>query len=456
MKVDILWFRRDLRTKDNPLLSLPESYVLPVFIFDKNILGKLPKDDKRITFIFDKVIKLKNNLKSLGLDLAIFYGKPLDVFDLISERYQIRKIFASGDWDSYARERDRQISSKYNLQLVHDNFLIEPNLIYNLQGKPYTVFSHFEKAVSKLIYEHAKLEYKPKETLNLADFEYSKIIKVCETLELLPIDIKSIGFEKQTLTFEGAIKEPKELLDRFEKQVDFYEENRNYPFLNATSLLSVHLRFGTISVREIFRWAIEHDKKGKFISELIWREFFNYILYHYPYSEFENFRKDITVDWREDHKKFEAWKKGLTGFPLVDAGMRQLEQEGYIHNRVRMVVASFLTKNLHIDWRLGEEYFSLKLLDYEASSNIGNWQWNAGVGTDTKIRFFNPFLQSLKFDPNGDYIKRYIPELRKLDPKYLHSQEFFVKEKISGYPKPLVDLKQSISKFKEIYRRKNI
>lgn len=456
MKIDITWFRRDLRVKDNPVLSFPELPVLPIFIFDKNILKDLPKNDKRLTFVFDNVLKLKNDLKKLGLDLAIFYGEPKEVFEFISKKYEIRKIFASGDNDNYARQRDETIKLKYDFNLVYDNFLINPESIYNSEGQIYKVFSHFEKAVINFVPELSSIKYSPKENLKCVDFEFSKIISVDKDVQLLPIDINSIGFERQTLTFDGAIKSPFELLKRFENLIDSYAEKRDYPSLNSTSLLSAHLRFGTVSIREVFRWALENDKSKKFISELIWREFFNYILYHRPDSEFENFRKDIVIRWENNEEMFNAWRSGLTGFPLVDAGIRQLEAEGYIHNRVRMVVASFLTKNLHIDWRWGEKHFSLKLLDYEASSNIGNWQWNAGTGTDTKLRFFNPFLQSKKFDPEGDYIKTYLPELKYIKPQNLHDASFFTSEKVPGYPKPIVDLGKSVAKFKEIYKKKNI
>lgn len=456
MKIDIIWFRRDLRIHDNPILSHAELPVMPIFIFDTNILSELPKDDRRVTFIFDKVIELKKSLKKIGFDLAIFYGKPSDVFDYISKKYEIRKIFASGDNDSYARSRDKEIASKYNFVLVHDNFLLRPHEILNSKGETYKIFSHFEKAVLDAVPTLANVKYLPEFKSKLVDFEYSNILKINNVVELLPLELESIGFERQELVFEGAVKSAEELLRRFERYINSYGEQRDYPALNATSLLSVHLRFGTISIREVFRWALTYDKSGKFISELIWREFFNYILYHHPEIEFDNFRKDVIANWENNEEKFELWKKGLTGIPLVDAGMRQLEMEGYMHNRVRMVVASFLTKNLHIDWRFGEKYFAMKLLDYEASSNVGNWQWNAGTGTDTKLRFFNPFLQSKKFDPSGEYIKKYVPELRHIKIEHLHDENFFLNEKIEGYPKPIVNLKESVARFKEIYKRQDV
>ncbi len=425
-KIEVLWFKRDLRVEDNPIISFANIKVLPIFIFDKNILKDLPKDDKRVNFIFKNVLNLKNKLKKENLDLAIFYGMPEDIFNYISEKFEISKIYSSSDNEKYSKLRDEKIKENYNLEIIFDNFLIEPEKILSKDGKPYKVFSFFSRKAKETIFENPLKEYKFK-NLKKVNFDFENLISLEDNrVEKRKIEIESINFKGEKINFEGANLNPLDLLKRFEDIIENYEEERDFPYKNSTSLLSVHLRFGTISVREVVRWALKRKHYKKFIEELLWREFFNYLFYHFPRMEEEGLRK-IQKSWSENEELLNIWKEGKTQVPLVDAGLRQLNEEGFIHNRVRMVVADYLVKHLNINWKEGEKYFGLKLLDYEPSSNIGNWQWVSGIGADPKFlyRRFNPFLQSKKFDPEGVYIKKYVPEFCKLPPSKLHNPKFF-------------------------------
>lgn len=424
-KIEILWFKRDLRVKDNPILSRPTLPVLPVFIFDENILNGLPRNDRRVNFIFERVLKLKNELKKRKLDLAVFYGKPEEIFEFLSKKFELLKIYSSSDNDKYSKIRDKKIKERYPLQIIFDSFLIPPDKILTKEGKPYKVYSFFKDKALEFLEKEPLVEFKIPENLKILNFDYENLISIKNgKIEKKPLEIESTGFSKERINFEGALKEPEELLKRFENLIENYEEERNFPFKNSTSLLSVHLRFGTISIRDVLRWALKQNKNRIFIQELIWREFFNYLLYHFPEMEVKGLRK-IEIKWKDDEKTFEKWKNGKTGVPLVDAGLRQLEEEGFMHNRVRMVVADFLVKNLKINWKEGEKHFALKLLDYEISSNIGNWQWVSGIGADPKSlwRKFNPYIQSKKYDPECLYIKKYLPELKNLPPSKIHKGE---------------------------------
>ncbi|MGB9852792.1 MAG: cryptochrome/photolyase family protein [Candidatus Kapaibacteriota bacterium] len=459
-KIIVIWFRRDLRTEDNPLLAICQPYpVLPIFIFDKNILKKLPLNDRRITFLFEQIINLKHKLMSIGLDLAVFYAEPTSVFDYLNTQFEIDKIYASTDNDPYSNQRDNQIKNAFNLNFVQDNFVVEPENIRTKEGKPYTIFTHFRNAVSPKIESYSNYAtLTPASELKLAKYEhYDRILEIENQIATKKeFDIASLGFKKEKICFEGALKSPQQLLEEFSKIVIDYDRVRNIPSIRGTSLLSVHLRFGTISIRELFRWATRNNYHS-FVSELIWREFFNYILYHFPETISKNLNKKVNIRWQNNKEHYERWKNGETGIPIVDAGIRELIETGYMHNRVRMIVASFLTKNLLVDWRLGEEFFSKYLFDYELSSNVGNWQWVAGVGTDPRsaTRIFNPFLQSQKFDPECKYIYMFLPQLRKIPPSKIHNQEYIFNNRISNYPAPLIkDLKLSKLQFSLAYKSK--
>ncbi|QDF29667.1 cryptochrome/photolyase family protein [Halarcobacter anaerophilus] len=437
----ILWFRRDLRVEDSALLQNAKDKVLPIFIFDKNILNSLPKEDKRVNFIYKSVIKLKKELQKIGLDLAVFYAEPKEVFTTL-QKLNIDEVLCSVDFDSYAKKRDKEIEKIIPIKRYLDSFILDPKDHLKKDKTPYKVFTPFFNSLDAIT-QAANIELKKRNyNLKLIDFDYSNT----PTLE-------SLGFKKTTLP-DFLEKDAFCLLEEFSKKVETYEVQRDYFYKEASSKISVHLRFGLISPLMIFNYIKRFPNSDFFIRELFWREFYNYILFHFPNSQFENFN-GINIKWNEDKEDFERWCKGETGIPIIDAAMRHLNKTGVMHNRLRMVVASFLTKNLFIDWKKGEEYFALKLLDFEASSNIGSWQWSASTGADAVpyFRVFNPYTQSKKFDKDGIFIKSVIKELKEVDSKLFHIENAVQRNLFVDYPKAMVDIslsrKRSIEKYKE-------
>lgn len=438
----ILWFRRDLRITDSALLQNAKDEVLPIFIFDKNILDSLPKDDKRVFFIYESVLNLKKELQSLGLDLAVFYDEPLNVFKSLAENFD--EVLCSIDFDSYAIKRDSEIEKIVPLKRFNDSFILNPNEHLKADGTPYKVFTPFYKSLHLVTQASSIEEYKVNENLKLLQFDFNNFPS-----------LDDLGFKKQELP-NFLYQTPRTLLKDFLGRIDNYEENRDYFFKDATSKLSVHLRFGLISPKEIFNIV----KKSKvencefFIRELFWREFYNYILFHFPNSQEENFN-GINIKWNENEEDFIRWCEGKTGVPIIDAAMIHLNNTGLMHNRLRMIVASFLTKNLFIDWKKGEEYFALKLLDYEASSNIGSWQWAASTGADAApyFRVFNPYTQSSKFDKDALFIKSVIKELKDVEPKLFHVENALSSNLFFDYPKAMVDISLSRKKAIESFKR---
>ena len=389
---EILWFRRDLRISDNAILSHAKDEVLPIFIFDKDILEKLDEDDKRVTFIYHSVLKLKQSLQSIGLDLQIFHEKPIEVFKrLAQDGYD--GVLCSIDNDSYSKNRDAEIAKIIPMRRYNDSFILNPYEHLKSDNTPYKVFTPFYKSLYPIWSSDSLTLFERNQSLKKVDSDY----KTIPTLD-------SLGFKEQKLP-EHLYKSGDELLDIFVLKIKEYEHNRDYINIDATSNLSTHLRFGLISPREVFNFVKVYERSEYFIRELFWREFYNYILFHFPYSEFENFNHKV-IKWRDNKYDFEAWCNGETGVPIIDAAMRHLNNTGMMHNRLRMIVASFLTKNLLIDWRWGERYFSKKLLDYEASSNIGSWQWAASTGADAVpyFRIFNPITQAKKFDKENQFV----------------------------------------------------
>ncbi len=405
----ILWFRRDLRINDNAILAHAKGEVLPLFIFDTNILDKLEHADKRVTFIYKSVLELKTKLQSIGLDLAVFYGKPAQIFKKLKTQ-GFDEVLCSVDFDAYAKNRDKEIEKILHVRTYLDSFLLHPSLHVKNDGTPYKVFTPFYNSLSPLWQSSKIQEYKPNPKLQLAHYDFAK----------LP-SLESMGFMHQKLP-DFLYLDAHTLLGTFIKKLPSYKEKRDYFSEEASSSLSVHLRFGIISPKEIFNTIKEYPHSEFFIRELFWREFYNYILYHFPTSEFENFN-GYEIKWRNDKEEFKKWCEGETGFPLIDAAMKHLNEIGVMHNRLRMIVASFLCKNLLIDWRWGEAYFAQKLLDYEASSNIGSWQWAASTGADSVpyFRIFNPYLQSKKFDKEALFIKATLPHLQNKESKELHT-----------------------------------
>ena len=443
----ILWFRRDLRIIDSAILANANDEVLPIFIFDKNILDKLHKDDKRVTFIYQSVLRLKEQLKSIGLDLAIFYGEPKEIFSKL-QKLNFDSVLCSVDFDSYAKRRDDEIDNIIPLIRFTDSFILHPKDVLKSDKTPYKVFTPFYKSL-EYIWDSSKLEEKTvAKNLKKIEFDYDSV----------PI-LEELGFKKQDLpTFLN--KSADELVEEFASKISNYQEDRDFFYKSATSNLAVHLRFGLISPRTLFNKIKKIDalssQKDFYIRELFWREFYNYILYHFPKSEFENLNQ-IEVNWNQSEESLQKWCEGNTGVPLIDAAMRYFNETGTMHNRLRMIVSSYLTKNLLIDWKKGEKYFASKLLDYEASSNIGSWQWAASTGADAVpyFRIFNPYLQSAKFDKEAIFIKSVIPELKDVNAKLIHSENGVQSNIFLDYPKQLVSIEYSRKRAIEEFKRAN-
>lgn len=424
--MNIFWFRRDLRLDDNTglfhALNSGEN-VLPIFIFDDSILSQLPKDDARVTFIHQQLEKIQNQLQSMGKSLAVFYGKPLNVYKKLITENQIKAVYTNHDYEPYARKRDLELyhlfkENNIEFKTSKDQVIFEKSEVVKDDGTPYVVYTPYSNKWKENFKKITLINYKSEDYLNNI------------TLHSYPfLSLNDIGFETSTISVT-----PYDISDNL---IDNYEATRNFPALNKTSYLGIYLRFGAVSIRKMVTKAIE-SKNETFFKELIWREFFMQILWHFPYTTQSCFRpKYDDVQWDNNEALFQKWCDGKTGYPFVDAGMRELNTTGHMHNRVRMIVASFLCKHLLIDWRWGETYFATKLLDYEQASNVGNWQWAAGSGVDAApyFRIFNPTEQIKKFDKDLKYIKKWIPELETFD-----------------YPKPIVDHKEAREKCLRVYK----
>lgn len=418
--ITICWFRRDLRIEDQTAFYFAmksEFPVLPLFVFDLNILSKLNnKSDRRVDFIYQSLELLNNEFRKHNSSLRIEYGDPLSVFVKLNDQYTIREIYCNEDYEPYSRTRDQIVEkwAKENSIVFNsfkDSVIFAPGEVLKLDGSPYTVYTPFSKRWKASLNSDSLSE--------LASYQIHNML----TFRNEFIQLEDIGFEKTDLKF--SIPSLNQL------QLTNYELNRDYPSLDATSRLSVHLRFGTLSIRQLVKIAFGSNET--FLNELIWREFFIQIMYFFPQIEYKPYRSNYeNVIWNNDTKLFDLWKEGRTGFPLVDAGMRELSATGYMHNRVRMLTANFLSKILFIDWKLGEHWFAEKLLDFDLSLNNGNWQWSAGCGCDSApyFRIFNPNEQIRKFDPEFKYIRKWVPEFDGFD-----------------YPKPIVDYKIQREKY---------
>jgi len=403
--INIFWFRRDLRLEDNCGLyhALNSGkQVLPIFIFDDDILSKLPSDDSRVTFIHQELENINNQLKKVGSSLAVFHGKPKEIHQELSEKYNIEAVFTNHDYEPYATKRDAEIkdflaSKEIDFNTYKDQVIFERNEIVKQDGTPYKVYTPYSKKWLEA-FEFKGLQFYPSE---------EKLGNFIKNENHPFLSLSDIGFTKSNIKVT-SYKVSKPLMDN-------YEVTRNYPAKDATSKLGTHLRFGTVSIRKIVEKA--SNSNNTFLKELIWREFFMQILWHFPHTVNASFKpKYDRIIWRNNEAEFKAWCKGKTGYPLVDAGMRELNKTGFMHNRVRMLVGSFLCKHLLIDWKWGEAYFAEKLHDYEMASNVGNWQWVAGSGVDASpyFRIFNPTTQIKKFDKDLQYIKKWVPEFEEL------------------------------------------
>jgi len=431
-KITIFWFRRDLRYLDNTGLyySLKEgNNVLPIFIFDKNILDKLEdKKDARVEFIQHRLALMNEDLKSKGSTIRTFYSTPMEAYEQLVKEYDIEAVYTNRDYEPYAKERDKSIEAflkekGIGFYTFKDHVIYEKEEIVSGSGSFYKVYTPYGKSWKEK-YKANKPEIKP------SALHFENWLKT-DHQAIHTLD--EMGFDPT------EIKIPSDEADK--EIIQHYDKRRDFPALDATSKLGIHLRFGTISIRQLAEKAVSLNET--YLNELIWRDFYSMILANNPQVADKAFKPEYDqIEWRQDEEGFEKWCAGKTGYPIVDAGMRQLNQTGYMHNRVRMIVASFLTKHLLIDWRWGEAYFAKKLLDFDLASNNGGWQWAAGTGTDAQpyFRVFNPQSQTEKFDPELKYIKKWVPEYGSKD-----------------YPQPIVDHKfarqRAIDTYKEALAR---
>lgn len=427
--INIFWFRRDLRLNDNVGLFEAlsnKNKVLPIFIFDSDILDKLKNNDARVSFIYENLQNINTLLKQkFKSSLAIFHGKPEAVYKTLIQDYNIEAVFANTDYEPYAKARDLKIETlleKNNIEFktFKDQVIFEKDDVVKSDGTPYLVYTPYMK--------------RWKETFKTLDFKSypseDLLHNLIDHTELPNPTLLDLGFNKSNQNIEPYTINP--------NLIEQYEDTRNFPSKDSTSKLGPHLRFGTVSVRNMVKKARAQTNEI-FLQELIWREFFMQILWHFPQTQTESFKpKYDRIEWRNNESEFKLWCEGKTGYPLVDAGMQQLNETGFMHNRVRMLVGSFLCKHLLIDWRWGEAYFAEKLHDYDMSSNIGNWQWVAGCGVDAApyFRIFNPTTQIQKFDKNLSYIKQWVPDFQELT-----------------YPNPMVDHKFARERCLQTYKK---
>jgi deoxyribodipyrimidine photo-lyase len=427
--VSVFWFRRDLRLEDNAGLwkALKSGQaVLPIFIFDRNILDKLEdRSDARVSFLHDRITALDQELQALGSSLKVFYGTPMEAMEVLSNAYDVRGVYINRDYDPYAGARDTEVFEYWKAKDIavvgaKDHVIFEKDEVVKADGTPYLVFSPYAKMWRKQLDAYQYKSY--------PNHKYVDRFHQCDAFEvpsLVAMNFERTGIEIPSAAIDTAI-------------IKRYDETRNFPAQKkGTTRLGLHLRFGTISIRALLRHGLQHN--DTFVNELIWRDFFQMALYNFPESREKAIKpKYDRIVWENNEDHFKAWCKGKTGYPIVDAGMRELNATGHMHNRVRMIVASFLTKHLLIDWRWGEAYFAQKLLDFDLASNIGGWQWASGSGLDAApyFRVFNPTAQMEKFDKDLRYIRKWVPELDT-----------------HLYPKPIVEHKwareRCLERFKE-------
>jgi len=424
--MNIFWFRRDLRLDDNAglfhALNSTEE-VLPVFIFDESILAELPKDDARVTFIHELLSKIQEQLALQGKSLAVFHGKPVAIFKQLISEHSISTVYTNHDYEPYARKRDKEINQLLkehgiDFKTSKDQVIFEKSEVVKDDGLPYVVYTPYSK------------KWKEKfKTISLPNYPSENLLDKIALHSYPFLSLTDIGFETSSIKITP--------FDVSDKLVDQYESTRNFPAMSGTSMIGGYLRFGAVSIRKMVAKAIS-SKNETFWNELIWREFFMQILWHFPHTIHKSFKEKYdAIQWNNNEAEFQKWCEGKTGYPMVDAGMRELNATGHMHNRVRMVVASFLCKHLLIDWRWGETYFALKLFDYEQASNVGNWQWAAGSGVDAApyFRIFNPAEQIKKFDKDLKYIKKWVPEVET-----------------AAYSKPIVDHKEARERCLKVYK----
>ncbi|MDF3078309.1 MAG: deoxyribodipyrimidine photo-lyase [Sphingobacteriaceae bacterium] len=429
--VNIFWFRRDLRLNDNAGLhhALNSGFpVLCLFIFDSKILDKLEdRDDARVTFIHQAVSSLNKQLAEMGSGVLVKHNTPEAAWKEILAEYNVKNVFANDDYEPYARERDEKLkllfqSKGVGFHLYKDHVIFEKSEIVKENLSPYTVFTPYKRRWFERLNPDLHLRSYPTTEIHAGNFQKIEPMRIPS--------LESLGFTDSRLALPGP---------HYKSVIADYLKTRDFPAIEGTSKLGIHLRFGTVSIREVVREALAATEKT-WLSELIWREFYSMILWHFPQTVTQAFKREYdNIRWRNNEEEFQAWCEGRTGYPIVDAGMRQLNATGWMHNRVRMITASFLTKHLLIDWRWGEAYFARMLLDYEQASNVGGWQWAASSGNDAVpyFRIFNPDLQVKRFDPKLEYVKNWVPEF---------SDPF-------RYPQPIVDHKEARERALKEFKR---
>jgi deoxyribodipyrimidine photo-lyase len=432
-EMTIFWFRRDLRLKDNAGLyyALKENQqVLPVFIFDTDILDQLEnKEDRRVVFIWEALQKIQTELEDLGSSLFILHDTPLKAFETLTATYSIKNVYTNHDYEPVAIKRDAAIQQFLKTKDIlfktyKDQVIFEKNEVTKDDGFPYTVFTPYMRKWKTKLSDFFVKAYPVKKY-------FSGFFKT----KPFPFpSLKKIGFQSLT-EIDKYFPEAKIP----QKKIAVYDQQRDYPAIKGTSHLGVHLRFGTVSIRQLVTVARELNET--WLNELIWREFYMTILFHFPHAATGPFKKQYdNIQWRNNEKEFRAWCTGQTGYPIVDAGMRELNATGFMHNRVRMIVASFLIKHLLIDWRWGEAYFAEKLLDYDLAANNGGWQWAASSGCDAApyFRIFNPYEQTKRFDPKFEYIRKWVPEFETVTyPKPIVEHKFARERVLAAYKKAL-------------------
>jgi deoxyribodipyrimidine photo-lyase len=427
--VNVIWFRRDLRLADNAALChalKSGNPVLPVFIFDTNILDELEdKADRRVEFIHIAIEAMQQQLVGLDSSLEVYYDTPINAFKKLLHKYRVEKVFTNHDYELYALQRDEQVKKLLqeqgaSLHTYKDQVIFEKDEVIKDDGKPYTIFTPYSKKWKATLNEFYIKAYPAKKY-------FANFYK--QPAHPIP-SLKSMGFTNVAIAFPA-----KELNT---STISKYTEQRDYPAIHGTTHLGVHFRFGTISIRQAARKALQLNET--YLNELIWRDFYHMIIHHFPHvQQGSAFKKEYDlIQWRNNEAEFDKWCTGQTGYPIVDAGMRELNTTGFMHNRVRMIVASFLTKHLLIDWRWGEAYFAKKLLDFDFAANNGGWQWAAGSGCDAApyFRVFNPTLQTEKFDKQLKYVRKWVPEFEGFD-----------------YVKPIVKHEDARKRVLEVYAK---
>ena len=450
----LVWFRRDLRCDDHAALfhALKDARAVHcAFVFDTEILDVLPsRADRRVEFIWDSVTELRERLRALGGELFVLHGRARAQVPALAAELDAQAVYANHDYEPSALERDREVASRLAsagraFHSFKDQVIFEKDELLTGQGGPYTVFTPYKRAwLEKFEPFYAKAYPVERYAAALARGRASATPS-----------LESMGFERtnlRALRMPTGMSGARAVLEDFSRRIDRYHERRDYPALRGPSYLSVHLRFGTLSVREAVRTARGDAGPGArtWLSELVWRDFYFAILHHFPHVDGHAFRREYdSIRYPNPAGHFEAWREARTGYPIVDAAMRQINQSGYMHNRLRMIAASFLVKDLHVDWRWGERYFAERLNDFDLAANNGGWQWSASTGCDAQpyFRIFNPVLQSRKFDPEAKFIRLFLPELARMPDRYIHSpwEAPETAQREAGcaigrdYPAPIVD-----------------